>query len=503
MRAKAESNGARRGRAAVGAPEVWGFLGVLLLALALTTQSRLGLAAVGGGAGNTTTTTSTTNGTVFTFYGPGGGFLSSPAVLAALQKAAAAGPSAVALNHTETSVTTTTTFGPATILIGDDQSQTFFVAAGTTNVNTNVHTQRFLDVNFSASSPAFAWVTGDFHASFQTALLEQNWSFLDALFGQLRGLDVNGAGPGAGLNTQFAALGADDTRGVNIAQAGPDGRMRPSRWFVWVRPFGVLGKIDSSAERLGFRYDIAGVSAGLEYHWPGPWIAGATLGYAHTSLIQRTTNDKGSIESLQIGAYGGYRDARTHAVVAALFQQNWIGSERLTALSPTIATASYSAQAYSVGFEAGRKYPVMGAWVQPLASLVFTHVRQGGFSESGATLLEIASASTSTNALKLSLGARVWREFDMGWGTITPEFRARWVQDLLNERRAITVRFVGDASQTAFSVNGAKPTPAAAVIGGGVTLGAGPGFKLTLAYDAELRANSRSHTIQAQLKLRW
>jgi hypothetical protein len=41
------------------------------------------------------------------------------------------------------------------------------------------------------------------------------------------------------------------------------------------------------------------------------------------------------------------------------------------------------------------------------------------------------------------------------------------------------------------------------VIGGGVTYSGGPGFKLTLAYDAELRANSRSHTITAQLKLRW
>ena len=32
---------------------------------------------------------------------------------------------------------------------------------------------------------------------------------------------------------------------------------------------------------------------------------------------------------------------------------------------------------------------------------------------------------------------------------------------------------------------------------------AGPGFKLTFSYDAELRANARSHTLQAQLKLRW
>ena len=70
------------------------------------------------------------------------------------------------LDHTDTTLSTTTTFGPATILIGDDttcaaaiatlpgttrpecvtdgQSQPFFVAAGTTNVNTNTHRQYFV-----------------------------------------------------------------------------------------------------------------------------------------------------------------------------------------------------------------------------------------------------------------------------------------------------------------------------------------------------------------------
>ena len=48
------------------------------------------------------------------------------------------------VTHTETSVTSTTTFGPGTILIGEDQSQTFFVADGTANVNTNTHTETFV-----------------------------------------------------------------------------------------------------------------------------------------------------------------------------------------------------------------------------------------------------------------------------------------------------------------------------------------------------------------------
>lgn len=59
--------------------------------------------------------------------------------------------------HVEISVTTSVTIGPATILVGENQSQVFFVAAGTTNVNTNTHTEIFVCVPAAVpalSSPA-------------------------------------------------------------------------------------------------------------------------------------------------------------------------------------------------------------------------------------------------------------------------------------------------------------------------------------------------------------
>lgn len=482
-----------------GARELFGFALAALIVLFVASEPQLARA-----QGLTTTTTSTTSHSTFTIYGPAGDFLAKPSILAVLQTLSAGGLAATTLKGTAFTVTSTVAFGPATILIGPEQSVTFFVAAGTLNVNINTHTESFFDVNLAGSSSAAGWVFGDFHAAFQTALLDQNWSVLDALFQQLRGFGANGLGPGASLpfGSQLAALGATDGA-VMLAERGADGRMRPTPWFVWVRPHGTLGKVDSSDERLGFRYDVAGVGAGIEHRGPGPWLAGATLGYAYAAITQATTGDKGHVDSLQIGAYGGYRGERLHVIAAALFAQNWIASERFTVLSPTLATASYSGQAYSVGVEAGRKYPVWQAWVQPLASLVFTHLRQGSFRESGATLLEIVGDSQSVNALKLSLGLRAWRDFDLFGAKLTPEVRARWVQDLLNERRALTGRFVADASQTAFTVNGAKPTPAAAIIGAGLTLHAGAAFKVAIGYDAELRANATSHTIQALLKLRW
>ena len=49
----------------------------------------------------------------------------------------------VTVDHTTQTVTSTHVFGPQTILIGDDQSQTFFVQSGTDNINTNTHTETF------------------------------------------------------------------------------------------------------------------------------------------------------------------------------------------------------------------------------------------------------------------------------------------------------------------------------------------------------------------------
>jgi outer membrane autotransporter protein len=521
----------RRGRRA-RLPELAGFASALAAALVWMLGTPHGTAqaqSCSAGGGNFTTCLSTTTGTGATIGGTFASlsqFFATPGAQSSFQRLGQALVVSGVSGGTTTTVTVQgfTTFGPATIPTGPNAAvcngapttwppgpnctisptaEQFVVAAGTTNVNINTHTET--STVLSASSPLFGLVLGDFHTAFQTALLDQNWSVLDALFAQLRGFGVAGAGPGARLpGGQFASLAMGEAdAAMMLAERGPDGRLRPSPWFVWARPHGTLGKVDSSSERLGFSYDLAGVSAGLEYRWPGRWLAGGTLGYAHASISQSTTGDKGHIESLQLGAYGGYRDQRMHVLVAALFGQNWISSERLTVLSPATATADYTAQSFTIGVEAGRKYPVLGHWIQPIASLIYTRLHTNSFRESGSTLLEISGDGHSSNSLKLSLGARAWRDFDLGWGVITPEVRARWVQDLLNERRAITGRFVGDATQTAFTVNGAKPTPAAAVIGAGVTLRMGPGFKAAFGYDAEIRSNALSHTLQATLKLVW
>ena len=104
--------------------------------------------ACGQGTGTTTFTTSTTAST--TYAVPGGGTFT----VAECPFTGSACPIGTTpqVNHTAVSVSTTTTTGPGTIFIGQCQSQPHVVPAGINNLNTNTHTQTFVDC--LAAAPA-------------------------------------------------------------------------------------------------------------------------------------------------------------------------------------------------------------------------------------------------------------------------------------------------------------------------------------------------------------
>ena len=109
--------------------------------LSTPTRAAVGGPCVGGGSGTTTFTCSTTAHTTYTVSG-GGTFGVGECPFVGNACPLGTTPQ---INHTETSVTTSVATGPGTIMIEACQLQTFLVAAGTSNVNTNTHTETFVD----------------------------------------------------------------------------------------------------------------------------------------------------------------------------------------------------------------------------------------------------------------------------------------------------------------------------------------------------------------------
>ena len=124
----------------------WGSIAVAAVLLCSMTGgwSEPACAQVGGscsgGSGTTTVTCSTTAHTTYTV--PGGGTFGADEC--PFTGNACPVGSSPQVTGTNTSSTATAVLGPGTIMIGECQSQPFFVAAGTSNVNTNTHTETFV-----------------------------------------------------------------------------------------------------------------------------------------------------------------------------------------------------------------------------------------------------------------------------------------------------------------------------------------------------------------------
>ncbi len=479
-------------------------------------------AAVGGGVVNTTFTTSTSHhethvpltvdqrtssGVIQNVLNGGdriqlgfspGTSLASPRVQAALQAALRAlppfpqGASLQLLSRTpgsggssskttqfvgtNTSVTTTTTFGPATILIGPDQSQTFFVAAGTLNINTNTHTQSFFNdiTTLSGGAPT---VENYLQQRIITIDLGSVFSALDsglpvalALRDSLLAAHAGGIGD---VNDRIlrAWLGPNETGAPqgdksDVPGAG-DGNIRlfaniSAGWLSQGGRNGTAGLLDTRES----------ASAGAEWKLRGKFRLGVSASQVHSE-----TDFSGGLGSQHIdgGALSAYvtwrsdasalppstgKDGKTPAgnpsgyCYADLLYSAGLFSDTLRRNTLTGATARSTADDWShlVSLNAGYVFKVGDTFATgPYASLTYVHGRLDGSTESGGGAASLTYGAQEYDSLVSTLGWQANWKLHRPWGALTPLVHIGWERENLSDGGAVSATLL----QSPFSAAGA------------------------------------------------
>src|SRR5207302_1259088 len=81
-----------------------------------------------------------------------------------------------------------------------------------------------------------------------------------------------------------------------------------------------------------------------------------------------------------------------------------------------------------------------GATVTPKAGVPFLHLHESGFSETGASGLELSSGARSTSSLQPYVAVSVAKTFVAAEGArLTPELRLTYSREVLSNSRALTV----------------------------------------------------------------
>lgn len=239
----------------------------------------------------------------------------------------------------------------------------------------------------------------------------------------------------------------------------------------WAKGVGYFADQSARQTSPGYSADIGGGMIGYDMPVDPDTIAGVGIGYARSTIDAKTFDNSTDFNSYQATAYIGHEQGQWFVYGDLSFGWNDYSGVRNIAF-PGLnrsAQATYSGQDYTGFAITGYHFPVHGFTVTPLASLQYTHMDLGGYSESGAGDISLAAHPQSYDFVESGLGVKVEHGMVYDGLTYLPEIHAKWLHELANPTVRETAAFEV-APQSPFTTPGQKTAADTANIGAGLTL---------------------------------
>ncbi len=290
----------------------------------------------------------------------------------------------------------------------------------------------------------------------------------------------------------------------------PDGSMSfsraPSRSrTTWAVGYGLGGHADSDGNAGSLDYGMGGAIVGFDAYWNANHRIGLYGGYVGTGL--QTTNASGTndITGGQIGAYlTGLNDIHYYTVISG-FQFDGYESERYINAGGLNLTAQGDYDGWQ-GFAYLERGFILHETerfsTQPFAALQYVHVRQNGFTETGAGAANLSVDGLDDDSLRSLVGVRTQVRTVPSRAKITPEFRAVWVHEFLDVNSPVVATFapVGGSSFIAEGLNMGRDW---ALVGTGLNCYLGRGWSAQANYDAQVNDRAAFHVGSGSVQKSW
>ncbi len=335
-------------------------------------------------------------------------------------------------------------------------------------------------------------LSGEPYADFGTMMAYGSSAFMNMLGQQMA--TTHGA-PAAG--TRQALAQACDAEECDAT--GP--------WSAWVSAVGGLGSVQGNGNASTLTYNFGGGAAGLDYRFDPRFLAGVAAGYTAGSLWADSFQGRGWSNGVAVAAYGSFTQAALYVDALAGYAHFDNRLQRQISFPGLQRTANGSTQANQAfgQIEAGYKLPVgiANASVTPFARLQLSTTTQDGFSEWGASSIDLTAAAQTTTSARGVLGVDLANSFDLGdTRTLDLDLRLGWSHEYADTGRPMTATFAG-APGNPFTVYGATPQRDAAAIGFRAQTKVSDRVQLYLRYDGEISSESDTHSLNAGVRLTW
>jgi autotransporter-associated beta strand protein len=266
-------------------------------------------------------------------------------------------------------------------------------------------------------------------------------------------------------------------------------------WTFWARGVLSTARTNSSGSVAGFDNDLAGAMGGIDYRFENGISAHAVVAYAASDLTLKGLPEKASTNSIFFSLAGHAPVAGFQIDGSFFYMQNGTDLTRDTQLSG-IASGKPDSTTFGFGFEAG--YPLFDGDLVPQMRLSYATVNQSATEETGAGMMDLASAGNDASELRGYIGAKLRHRFTTGSIVLVPEVKLFLDEALSAAPDHTAVRFAGT---TSFDSPAAKADRTAVLIGAGLSGEFGNGLAADVALDS--RIGSRQTELIGSFGLSW
>lgn len=316
--------------------------------------------------------------------------------------------------------------------------------------------------------------------------------------------DMNGGINQAAINSTGASLSTINTRLDNarngVSSGGGQHGIATGDEFtdvgVWVQGFGAYGDQDDVNGIAGYTAGTWGTAGGLDWKLNADNRLGLSFAYGKSNIDANGGNSGTDVDSYQGTIYESYNQPNYYVDSMLSFGWNEYDASRHIVFSTIDRTAnsSYSGQQYSAKATFGYKLPQEQFVVVPLASLLYSHMHIGGYTETGADSIDLVVNPQGYDFLQSGLGAKIEIPVknsanNLDW---VPEFHALWMYEFIGDEASSTSRFT--SGTTTFKTTGFSPEQSSFNLGTGVTYNINDSVSLNLKYDFEYRTDYTGHS---------
>lgn len=270
--------------------------------------------------------------------------------------------------------------------------------------------------------------------------------------------------------------------------------------------------IDAKNGFIGYDYETVAGYGGFDYLITDNLLLGIMAGFGNTDVEYDGRGWEGDVDSWQFGGYiswfdqdwfvnagGGAGDMDIESARDIFYGTASVG------MIDRIANADYDGDFYYFYGRGGYSIDVGndGFKITPEAGLVYTKVKQDGFSETGAGDLNLIVNSQSIESLRGTLQVRFSKYFRSGnGGGWMPYARVGISHEFEDDLRTITAAFEG-APDELFTVFGDVPRETTVIVGAGVSGQISEMFTLFLDYSGEFGGRFQEHSVTGGVRLHF